>query len=118
MKRIILILFCLLAFPVVASHIVGGEFEIVHISGNTYRINLILYFDQLNGNPGAKDLNVTARIFRKRDNSVMMNVFLPLTKEEPVTYTQPACSKGEIVTTKLTYSTTVQLTPQQYSDAL
>jgi hypothetical protein len=117
MKRIILVLLCLLAFPLVASHIVGGEFEIVHISGNMYRINLILYFDQLNGNPGAKDASVTARIFRQRDNAVMMNVLLPLTKEEPVTYTQPVCSKGEIVTTKLTYSTTVQLTEQQYSDA-
>src|SRR5687767_2372977 len=98
MKRILLILFCLLAFPVAASHIVGGEFEIIYISGNTYRVNLILYFDVLNGNPGAQDFNINARIFRKSDNFPMRIVTLAYVKEEPVSYTQPECSKGEIVT--------------------
>lgn len=118
MKKIILILFCLWAFPVVASHIVGGEFEIVHISGNNYRVNLILYFDELNGNIGARDENVNARIFRKRDNVLMREVFLSLSTETPVAYTQPACSKGYIVTTRILYSSIVQLTPQQFSDAM
>ncbi len=118
MKKIILILFCLWAFPVAASHIVGGEFEIIHISGNTYRINLILYFDELNGSIGARDPSVNARIFRKRDNALMKDVFLSLTGQTPVAYTQPACSKGYIVTTRILYSNIVQLTPQQFSDAM
>ena len=118
MKKIILILFCLWAFPVAASHIVGGEFEIIHISGNTYRVNLILYFDELNGSIGARDPSVNARIFRKRDNALMKDVFLPLTGQTPVAYTQPACSKGYIVTTRIMYSNIVQLTPQQFSDAM
>ena len=61
MKKIILILLCLWAFPVAASHIVGGEFEIIYLSGNRYRINLILYFDELNGSAGARDPGVDAR---------------------------------------------------------
>lgn len=117
MKKIILILLCLWAFPVAASHIVGGEFEIVHISGSRYRINLILYFDELNGSAGARDPGVDARIFRKRDNALMREVYLPLSNQTPVNYTQPACSHGEIVTTRILYTTTVQLTAQEYSDA-
>ena len=62
MKKILLFLLCLWAFPVAASHIVGGEFEIIHISGIRYRINLILYFDELNGSIGARDPSVDARI--------------------------------------------------------
>jgi hypothetical protein len=68
MKRILPVVFCLFAMPAMASHIVGGEFEIVHVTGNQYRVSLILYFDQLNGNAGAKDNNFTTAIFRKRDN--------------------------------------------------
>ena len=117
MKKILLILLCLWAFPVAASHIVGGEFEIIHISGIRYRINLILYFDELNGSIGARDPSVDARIFRKRDNALMMNVFLPFSSQTPVSYTQPACSNGEIVTSRILYTAVVQLTPQQFSDA-
>ncbi|MEX1239089.1 MAG: gliding motility-associated C-terminal domain-containing protein [Cyclobacteriaceae bacterium] len=117
MKKIILFLLCLWAFPVAASHIVGGEFEIIHISGDRYRINLILYFDELNGSVNARDPNVEARIFRKRDNALMMDLFLPLSSQTPVSYTQPACSSGEIVTTRILYSGTFRLTAQQFADA-
>ncbi len=116
MKRIVLVLFCLLAFPVVASHIVGGEFEILYVSGSNYKVNLILYFDRLNGDPGARDLVVVARIFRKKDNFVMTNVVLNLTNEQLVSYTQPACSEGEIVTSKLIYTTQIQMPATQYND--
>lgn len=109
MKRILLVLFCLLAFPVTASHIVGGEFEIIYLSPNRYRINLIVYFDEKTGNQGAKDAGVTARIFRLRDNFPMMNVVFNAPTETPVSYTQPECSDGEVITTKMVYSTVVTL---------
>ena len=38
-----------------STHIVGGEFELIHQEDFKYRLNLILYFDQVNGNPGAED---------------------------------------------------------------
>src|SRR5688500_4555677 len=117
MKKIILFLLCLWAFPLAASHIVGGEFEIIYISGDRYRINLILYFDELNGSVNARDPNVEARIFRKRDNALMLDLFLPLSSQTPVSYTQPACSNGEIVTTRIMYTGTVRLTAQEFSDA-
>lgn len=117
MKKILLILVCLWAFPTAASHIVGGEFEILHVSDNRYRINLILYFDELNGSQGARDPNVNARIFRKRDDAMMMEVYLPFLSQTRVDYTQPECSNGEIVTSRIVYTTLVTLNPQQYSDA-
>lgn len=99
-----------------ASHIVGGEFELIYISGNTYRLNMILYFDKINGNPGARDGSVTATIFRKRDNVQMGNVLLPLISESDVSYTQPTCSRGEIETSKIIYSSTIVLAADIYND--
>lgn len=99
-----------------ASHIVGGEFEIIHQTGYTYRVNLILYFDLKNGNPQANDPSVMARIFRKRDNAFMMDVFLPRVSQTPVDYTQPECSNGEVVTDKIVYTTTINLPPTQFND--
>ncbi|HZB14395.1 MAG TPA: gliding motility-associated C-terminal domain-containing protein, partial [Chryseolinea sp.] len=116
MKRGILVILCVLALPVMASHIVGGEFEIVHISGNSYRINLILYFDVLNGSPGARDNNIVAAIYRKRDNQLMQTVSFSSPSETNVSYTQPECSRGEIVTSRLVYSTQVVLADSRYND--
>ncbi|HEY0656725.1 MAG TPA: gliding motility-associated C-terminal domain-containing protein [Chryseosolibacter sp.] len=117
MKRIILILFCVLALPVLASHIVGGEFELVHMSGNQYRLNLILYFDEVNGSQGAKDQQVTARIFRKRDNAVMMDVLMTLGPTTSVPYTQPECAVGALKTSKLIYSSVITLAPDKFNDS-
>jgi hypothetical protein len=116
MKKTILTLLLLISFPLVASHIVGGEFELVHLSGYTYRLNLIIYFDQINGALGAKDANATVTIYRKRDKALMGSVLLQLSNESNVPYTQPVCSNGEIVTTKLTYTSTLTLSPGDYND--
>lgn len=116
MKWILLAVLWVLVVPSFASHIVGGEFELVHLSDNTFRINLILYFDELNGSPAARDANVVARIYRKRDNFFMRDVFLPMVSQTAVSYTQPECSKGEIVTTKILYSDVFVLPANQYDD--
>ncbi len=116
MKRFLLTLLLLISFPLVASHIVGGEFELIHVKANTYQLNLILYFDQINGAIGAKDPSVTATIYRKRDKAFMGSVFMPLSDESNVPYTQPACSSGELITSKLVYTTTVTLSSENYND--
>lgn len=119
MKKAFLTLLLLISFPLMASHIVGGEFELIHISGNTYRLNLIIYFDQINGDAGAKDPSATVSIFRKRDNQFMASVtLLKQALETNVPYTQPACSNGEIITTKLLYTSTVQLSAANFNDPL
>jgi hypothetical protein len=116
MKRFILaVVFLGAILSAKASHIVGGEFELIHISGNLYRVNFIQYFDLKNGNPQAKDQSVQAFIFRKFDNVLMQAIDLPLTSETPVEYTQPACSIGGIATSKIVYSTTIFLSSNDYN---
>ena len=119
MKKTFLTILLLISLPVVASHIVGGEFELIHLSGNQYQLNLIIYFDKINGSPGAKDLggnSPRASIFRKHDNTFLQEVLLTLTTESSVAYTQPECSSGEIITDRLFYTAVVTLSPEQYSD--
>lgn len=116
MKKLVVLLFCLLAVPVLASHIVGGEFELLHINGNSYRLNMILYYDLVNALPGTRDGNITVSIYRKRDNFFMGNVTLPLTSETVVAYTQPACSINSLATSKITYTTLLTLSPQVFTD--
>ncbi|MEK6781962.1 MAG: gliding motility-associated C-terminal domain-containing protein [Bacteroidota bacterium] len=119
MKKSFITFLFLISFPVVASHIVGGEFELLHISGYQYRLNLIIYFDKINGSPGAKDQggnSPRASIYRKSDNVFMREVFLTLTTESSVEYTQPECSNGEIITDRLFYTADVILLPEEFGD--
>jgi len=118
MKKLLFTLLLLIAFPVVASHIVGGEFELIHLSGNIYRLNLIIYFDKINGLAGAKDPNANVQIYRKSDNNLMTNVTLELVDEVNVPYTQPECSNGQIVTSKINYTATIELSAASYSDPM
>jgi hypothetical protein len=116
MKKVIILLLLLMVLPVRASHIVGGEFELIHVQGNTYRLNLIIYFDVLNGLPGAKDLVVNAAFFRKKNNTLVFTQQLSLSQESRVPYTQPSCSNGEVVTDRLIYTALVTLAPASFND--
>ena len=116
MRRLLLVILCLCGIQAGASHIVGGEFELLHVSGNTYRLNLIIYFDKINGALGAKDPSATVSIFRKSTDTFISSVVLLLDNESSVSYTQPECSNGEIVTDKLIYTTTLTLDPQLFNE--
>ena len=106
MKRLLWVfVFVISFFCAKASHIVGGEFELLYISGNTYRINMILYFDVINGASGAENPLPNLRIFRKRDNAVITNgLTLSLISRTRVGYTQLECSDGELITDRIFYS--------------
>lgn len=99
-----------------ATHIVGGEFELVHIDNNQFQLNLNLYFDVLNGNIGARDPSIEAAIYRKSDNSFITSYILPLVSESRVDYFQPECSNGEVITDKLIYTTNIVLAADIYND--
>ena len=118
MKRVILVILCVLSFSVRASHIVGGEFELVYKNNFWYTLNLIIYFDEINGLPQNKeqDTTITARIFRTRDNAFMADVQIPFLQETPVNYTQPDCSIGSIKTSRMVYSKDIFLDPNLYND--
>ncbi len=115
-RALIFVVLNLASLTGIASHIVGGEFELLHVTGFTYRINMILYFDEINGSSGAKDLDgVTVSLWRKADNTRMQGVFIPFIEQTLVNYTQPSCSHGELVTTRMFYSTEVTLDPSRFN---
>ena len=99
-----------------ATHIVGGELDLQYQSGSTYRITLNLYFDALNGNPGALDQDLTVSIFEKGTNRRMQNVVLPLTTNTFVAYTNPACTQPSLSTRSLVYSRIVELPAGTYNN--
>lgn len=93
----------LLCFTANATHIVGGEFELRHISGYNFRLALNLYFDEVNGDPGAKDQNIQVTIFEKGTNRAMRTVMMSIKQESNVNYTNIECTTGELRTRKILY---------------
>jgi hypothetical protein len=122
MKRLLLpALLLLLSVSATATHIVGGEFEFVFrgitsTGYHRYNLGMILYFDKRNGNPGALDGEVIVRVFRKRDNAVVINgIRLTLLENTAVQYKRPECaSGGSVVTDRLFYSYSIGGTPTEY----
>lgn len=115
--RLLLILWIFLSLRTHATHIVGGELGLKHVRGNTYDLNMTLYFDVINGDPNALDTRVKLHIFRKRDDKFIRSYDLPLQSSELVNYTNPDCSIGDLVTRKIFYSRRLSLNPSTYSDA-
>ena len=105
----------LLAQSARATHIVGGEMELVHNTGESYTLRLNLYFDAVNGNPSVLDADLTASIFDKANNNRMLNVVLPLTSNTFVSYTNPVCAKPTLSTRKLVYSRDIVLAAGTYN---
>ncbi len=103
--------------PAHATHIVGGEMELVHQTSESYTLNLNLYFDAVNGNIGALDNDLTASIFDKATNTRMQDVLLPLTSNSFIAYTNPVCAVGSLSTRKLIYSASIQLAARTYTSA-
>ena len=88
-----LLLVLSLSLQIKATHIVGGEFELVHLKDFDYQLRMILYFDVVNGNPAAADPQISAHIFRKSDNILMDIHILPLMSRDAVFYTNIECHR-------------------------
>ena len=89
--------------PAWATHIVGGELDLQYVQGDTYQLSMNLYFDAINGSPGALDQSLTAGIFDKATNRLMATVPLDLVNNSFVSYTSPACAVGSLSTRQLVY---------------
>ena len=102
-----------------ATHIVGGELELRYLgpqSAYSHRINLNLYFDDINGDPGADDGRVTVAIFAKRNNQFIGYVPLNRISSEYVPYTKPACVSGNLRTRLIRHSVDLTLDPNVFND--
>ncbi len=114
-----LCLMVLFSSSVFATHIVGGELELRYLGTATaysHRISLNLYFDDVNGNPGADDASVVVSIFRKRDNTLIDNVELLRQGSTLIDYTVPACSLPSLRTRLIRYTTDIGFPPALFND--
>ena len=103
-----------------ATHIVGGELELRYLGTQgtyTHRINLNLYFDLINGAPGANDSYVTVGIFAKRTNQLIGYVSLNRTNYQNVVYTNPSCTIANLSTLLIRYSSDLTLDPNVFNDS-
>ena len=103
-------------FSVRASHIVGGEFELRHIEGERYALNLIQYFDEVFGNDDAEDQVTEVYIYRKSDDTFVRSVQLINAGSTFVPYTNPECSIDELQTRRILYTDTLTLPANQFND--
>ena len=118
-KAFLLVLsFSLFSGEVIGTHIVGGEFEMVHQSGYDYTFNLIIYFDDVNGNRIIlqDEFSLTALIYRKSDNALMRSVTLNKISTTFVPYTNIDCTIESLRTRKLIYTTSVFMSPGVFND--
>lgn len=118
-KWLILICFVLLTTNVVqATHIVGGEFKLSHVSGYNYKLNMYLYFDIYNGSPGAKDYGFLVGIYSKTTNTEIATYAMDLTQEEELDYIEPTCARNDLRTNKISYTSinNLNLHPSIYKE--
>jgi hypothetical protein len=120
MKRVLVVLLCMFCSTAIASHIVGGEFELLYLSKNLYRLNLILYFDTKHSDfpPPGQEQAITVAIFSKRTNQLIQKYLLNF-QDPPqhVEYYQIECANGEVVTDRLLYWANITLPDAQFSDS-
>jgi gliding motility-associated-like protein len=104
-----------------ATHIVGGEFELQVVKGQTgisHRLNMNLYFDDINGQVGALDQTVTVGFFSKRTNTLKGYVSLPIVSNGLINFTNPVCIQNNSVRTRLIqYSQLIFLPVEDFSEA-
>ena len=103
-------------FSVRASHIVGGEFELRHIEGDRYALNLIQYFDEIFGNDEAEDQLTEVYIYRKSNDTFVRSVQLVNAGSTFVPYTNPECSIDELQTRRILYTDTLTLPANEFND--
>ncbi|UXX78812.1 gliding motility-associated C-terminal domain-containing protein [Reichenbachiella carrageenanivorans] len=118
MRKLLLILTLALLSqtPVIGFHIVGGEIELIHISGNKYQLHLIQYFDKAQiDNPGP-DPSVEIYIFRNSDHTLVQTHVLLLDTELIVPYTNPDCAIGSLQTSRVLYSADISLNADTYNE--
>lgn len=117
MKPVFILLVCLCCIKELsATHIVGGEIQMQHLTDNRYRFTVNLYFDQINGNAQAEDANIVLAIYRRRNNQLVQNFSLSKVSQAFVQYQGSDCQQQFLSTRLIRYSVDVDLNPNNYRD--
>ncbi len=115
LRLLLLLLFFSFQFTASASHLAGGDFELQHVSGYNYRLFLNQYFDEINGNPGARDNLISVAVFDKATNREMMLVNMPFRSQTNLNYANIDCTTSDLRTSKIVYYQDIYLDPAVYT---
>ncbi|WP_162053441.1 gliding motility-associated C-terminal domain-containing protein [Pontibacter pamirensis] len=115
-RLVLLLLILFLSSQAFASHIVGGEFDLRHVSDYNYRLSFNLYFDEINGEKTARDKNINVTIFEKGTNRTIEVLRLPLREESLLNYSNIGCTTSGLETSKLLYYQGLYLDPAIYNN--
>ena len=103
--------------PATATHIVGGQLGMHYVSRGVYDLTFTLYFDVVNGDPGAFDSVATVVTYaRGRGRAGTMDtISLELLGRTRVPYTNPNCQSAALSTDEIRYGRRVVLDPNRYA---
>lgn len=107
----------MITFQLKASHIMGGQFEMLQIGvvGN-YKINLKLYYDDINAGTTTPKATYKVGIYRKSDNSLMTSFLVSYKSKVPLTYINQTCAtQKSLKTSEVIYSYDAYLDPLLYT---
>lgn len=100
-----------------ATHIVGGEPQLLHLSDDQYRVGLVLYFDDINGDRSAFDFEINVHAYSKRTNEKIKTFRIALKENFIIPFSQPDCAKGEIKVRRMYYWTDKTLKAEDFADS-
>jgi gliding motility-associated-like protein len=98
-----------------ASHIVGGEFELQHLTGSRYTLSLNMYVDNLTSQPNLVFPTVSVSIFEKATDKLIRTFTISRSTQSSVPYTSVACAIGSLSTNKVLYTDEITLEPSVFN---
>ncbi|MBY0424510.1 MAG: gliding motility-associated C-terminal domain-containing protein [Cytophagales bacterium] len=117
-RVLIFLLFSIIPTLGHSTHIVGGNFDLTYLGNDSYKIQLIFLFDDINGLPDAKDDYARISLFDKKTNFRLDTFHLPIVKEELTSTKSNGCDNYTYLRTRIiTYSKIITLSKSRYSGA-
>lgn len=118
MKKLLLLalLFISLIQTANASHLVGGEIELEHVSDTSYIFRLFTYFDLINGDPTAKETKIEITIRSVATDDIVNHFPVFLREQDTVEYSNPECDNGSLKTIRYTFRKPIELSPAVFNE--
>ena len=95
-----------------ADHIVGGEIQLIHQTGNQYLLTVNFY------DSSQFDVGIYVSSFSKRNNSYIESFYLPAVNNTALPNTGNNCSDGNFSVRLIIYQVTITLDTLKYKDSL
>ncbi len=103
------------SFDAKASHIIGGELNLVHIAQDSFRISLHVYYDQVNSVLDVVDNQVEIHAFSEATQQKIESFILSKSLDRELPYSSLGCRIANFITREIVYSKIVKLDPSNYA---